>query len=173
MYYQAVFAALLLLNAPILWYKHRWNRIMDTRVIKETAPGSDPVRLGRADVGGDSSGLVPPSPSSFPRRPRPSLHGSYPTPLVGPDAVARVVTVVRVSRVGGSHRCRTGRHGRRSIGGDCSTRVHRHRGLVGRGPLQENITAPKRIGIPRRNLQASRQRPAPVCSGNGGDLPAV
>ena len=35
LYYQAVFAALLLLNVPIFWYKHRWDRIMDTRVIKE------------------------------------------------------------------------------------------------------------------------------------------
>ena len=71
-----------------------------------------------------------------------------------------------------SHHSRTGRHGGWSIGGDCSTRVHRHRRLAERGPLQENVTAPKRMEISRRNLQASRQRHSSVCSGNGVDLPA-
>ena len=73
---------------------------------------------------------------------------------------------------GGSHHSQTGRLGRWSIGADCSTRVHRHRRPAGRGPLQENITAPKRIDASRRNVQASRQRPGPACSGSGDDLPA-
>ena len=171
MFHQAVFAVLLLLNAPIFWYKHRWNRIMDTRVIKETAPGSDPVRLGRADVGGDASCSVSPSPSSFHRRGRPS---PWPT-LRRPTPTSRTLAVGATPRYRPVSRWRD-RSPIESSWIYFTRPVHRgslaelHYFLE--GALQENITAPERIGIPRRNVDASRQGPAPVCSGNGGDLPA-
>ena len=99
-YSQAVFADLLLLNVPILRYKHRCDRIMDSRVMKEMAV-MEPFRSTRFTV----------------------------------ESLAELHYFLE-------------------------------------GALQENITAPKRIEISRRNLQASRQRYASVCSGNGGDLPA-
>ena len=171
MYYQAVFAVLLLLNAPILWYKHRWNRIWGHRVIKEMAPMSDPTRRGRAGIAGDASSTVSPSPWDIPGQPRRrcrniSRHrtrlGWHPQDGHGPAGVDS----------GRSHHGQPGRHGRRSIGDDCSTVVHRHRRLVERGALQENITAQSWVEISRRNRQGTWPRPPTICPGNGVDLPA-
>ena len=64
------------------------------------APMSDPVRLGRAGIGGDACGTVSPSPWDFPGQ-RPAVGpGPCPGTLLGSGAFPKTGPAVTVSIVG-------------------------------------------------------------------------